>query len=223
MSGRVIALLLAIGGGACADYAEFDASSTVWKCDAQNQCPDGYFCGDEPSGVCVPNGTLGCKGQELVRNWGFTTSEEGWLFDIDPDADGVTGHSIGWTPDEGSPNRGSLKLELYGSSTVSRRLGWFRPTVDHLGDMSGRWISGQIWTEHPGLIMNVYVENDTRGTGWTDGGANFLNANEWDCVGLKIDMPKFQSPSFDKTKVERLGLQLTGTLPLTIIVDDVGY
>lgn len=222
VSCRVVAVLVALAWTACADYADIDVESTVFKCDAQNACPDNYFCDNEPSGICVLNGTLGCKGQELVRNWGFTTSEDGWIFDLAANS-GITGHSIGWAPDEGSPNLGSLKLELFGTSTTVKRLGWFRPEADALGDLRGKWVSALARTDKPGMIMKVYVENNTTGLGWTDGGEFNLNANQWDCAGVRIDMPKYSAPGFDPTTVRRLGLELWGTLPATVIVDDVGY
>jgi hypothetical protein len=210
--------LLAVTTVAACTYPDVgDGAEGAFKCDEQNECPDGEFCRDQMPRVCAKIGAVGCAGQPIDHYWEFSKDPEAWAFD----AAAGTGSSaaVRWISDEGKPELGAIGTEF--TSTLSTQtLGWFAVSPGP-GDMKGKIVSGRIWADHPGLIVKAHATNGS--AGWIDNGDVHIPEKTWTCVSLDIDHPMVADPMFDPTRVVYVGFQIDGTAPMRVLIDDVGY
>jgi hypothetical protein len=179
-------------------YADREFADTVFKCDQQNGCADGFFCNNPNGGVCVKTGVTGCKGQTMSSYWGFDSEVEtdasGWIKSPSQIAPIEVAATFGFAHSvEAFAGTGSMQVTLSGEDDgLNVPRGWIyipRPT----GDGTHRVFSGSIMT--PDAEVTVKVNADEEAGFVSQFGTPVpLPRNEWKCVGMDLDAPPDREP-----------------------------
>jgi hypothetical protein len=156
-----------------------------------------------------------CANPVAERVWPFHTTVEGWEF-VPSSGSGP----FAWTSALGQPEPGALALDLQTGTGI---VGWILYGAPP-PDMRGRTVSG--WVYVSGSV-DVWIKpfaqsNRGRVYGWVDGGGQTMQPDTWTCVSVDIDAPAYQE-DFDPTLVIRIGIEIAGTAPYQVYVDQLAY
>lgn len=56
---------------------------------------------------------------------------------------------------------------------------------------------------------------------WADNGTVFLTPQAWTCVAISLSWPSYQQADYDAVHVVRVGMELLGTEPFSVLIDTV--
>jgi hypothetical protein len=167
-----------------------------------------------PDGAAPDAGTTACgPSAGALQTWPFDSQTSGWAWSPDLGAGTLT-----WTASTGNPAPGALALDV---PSGSGRLGWvlytFSPT-DLRGQIAHAFIRLESGTD---VGVKLFVQSQSYD--WADGGHVLLTPGVWTCLTLDFDAPVYASAAFDASTVFHFGIEVGGTGPLSVHVDQLGY
>jgi hypothetical protein len=150
-----------------------------------------------------------------VKVWSFDTNMESWQFW--PNA-GVG--TLSWTAAAGNPTNGALAIDL---QSGNGKLGWI--VLDAAApNLSGQTGTAWVWLDAPASTgVKLYAQSGATTYAWADGGFVALSPRTWTCLTLNFDGPVYKDATFDPTQVVRFGIEISGTGPFTLYVDQLSY
>lgn len=160
---------------------------------------------------------LDCSGgRALGELWTFATGVDSWYFA--PSA-AVAG-SMTRVLAPGDLDPGALLVDITAVGTDSRS--WVE-TNSPQPNLGGHTAHAAIWLDSDVTAWTkLFALSGVAGV-WMDGGTLVLAPHAWTCFELVFDAPDYVSGTADVTNVTRLGLELSGTEPFRVYIDDIGY
>jgi hypothetical protein len=196
------------GGGAPGGATSRDAGTTLG--DAGGGAPT-----LDASGPGLP--TVDCKGGRVLNElWTFATGVDSWYFAPSAAVQGSMTRVL--TPSDLEP--GALRVDITAVGADSRS--WVQ-TDSPQRNLGGHTAYAAIWLDSDAVAWTkLFAQSGPTGV-WMDGGTLTLTPHAWTCFQLVFDAPDFVNGTPDLTAVSRLGLELSGTGPFRVYIDDIGY
>ena len=196
----------ASGGATSVDASMPDAASGGTPASGGSVGSDGALdAGPAPS--CA-------NGAAALNVWPFDSTVEGWAF-----WPNLGTGTLSWTSTTGNPSAGALALDV---QTGSGLLGWIvldAPAPNLSGQTGAVWV----WLDSAATLgAKLYVQSNPQYS-WADGGFVTLSPKTWTCLTIDFSNPVFAHMKYDASMVVRYGIELTGTGPLTLYVDQFSY